>query len=226
MITCSVCGKQNPDGTQYCEDCGAELTVAPAAPVPVEATPAAPVEAAPEAPAAPAAEVAPAPEAAPAPAPEAAPAEVAPETPVAEATPAPAPEAAPTPEPAPVVVPPVPAPAPAFRPGKLTVKRFGSLTSDVIPMQGAKLTVGRFDASTGPVEIDLSSLAGAENISRRHAEIFYDGVWKVKDLGSTNGVFLKKVGESAFSARLVEPTALSNGDELAFGNIVVVFEEA
>lgn len=225
MITCAVCGKQNPDGTQYCEDCGAELTAAPAP------APAAPAEPTPEAATlAPAAEAAPTPEA-PAPTPEApAPAEPAP----APEAPAAAPEAAPAPEtapaeatpaaPAPV---PAPAPAPAFRPGKLTVKRFGALSSDVIPLQGPKLTVGRFDASTGPVEIDLSSLPGAENISRRHAEVFFeDGVWKVKDLGSTNGVFIKKAGQTAYSARLVEPTALGNGDELAFGNIVVVFDEA
>jgi hypothetical protein len=216
MITCAVCGKQNPDGTQYCEDCGAELTPAaapaPAAPAPVaEAAPAAEA-------AAPAPEATPAAEAVPAPTPEAAPTVPTPEaTPAAPAEAAPAPEAALVPEPAPV----------AFKPGKFTVKRFGALSSDVIPLQGAKLTVGRFDASTGPVEIDLSSLPGAENISRRHAEVFFeDGVWKVKDLGSTNGVFVKKAGQDAYSARLVEPTALSNGDELAFGNIVVVFEDA
>jgi len=62
----------------------------------------------------------------------------------------------------------------------------------VIPLQGPRLVVGRFDASTGPVEIDLTGVPGAENISRRHAELYFEGgAWKVRDLGSTNGVFVK-----------------------------------
>lgn len=210
MITCSVCGTQNPDGTQYCEGCGVELTSTtaapenPPAPAP-EAAPAEPNPAAPQ-PAEPQAETAP---------------EALPESiPEAEA---PAPQdttAAETP-----AAPPAPAEA-AFRPARLTLKRFGALTSDVIPLQGPRLVVGRFDASTGPVEIDLTGIQGSENISRRHAELFFeDGAWKVRDLGSTNGVFIKRAGEAAYSPRLVEPAALHSGDELAFGNVIVVFEE-
>jgi len=95
----------------------------------------------------------------------------------------------------------------------------------VIPLQGPRLVVGRFDASTGPVEIDLTGVPGAENISRRHAELFFDGVWKVRDLGSTNGVFIKRAGQEAYSPRLVEPTEIKDGDELAFGNVILVFQE-
>ena len=109
-------------------------------------------------------------------------------------------------------------------PAKLGVKKFGALTGDTIPLLGTHLIVGRFDPSTGPVEIDVSSLPGAEHISRRHAEIYFeDGAWKVRDLGSTNGVFVKKAGESAFSPRLQIPMTLGAGDELAFGNMVLVF---
>lgn len=189
MIVCKVCGTENPDGTQYCESCGVELT----------------------------------PEAAPAPIPE----------PVITETPAPAPEAAPAnpasgheaalpaaPEPSPA-----PPPAPVFRPAKLVFKRFGALTSETIPLQGPRLVVGRFDASTGPVEIDLTGVPGAENISRRHAELYFEGFWKVRDLGSTNGVFIKRAGEEAYSPRLVEPAELKDGDEIAFGNVIVVFQE-
>ena len=53
---------------------------------------------------------------------------------------------------------------------RLGIKKFGAPTGDVIPLQGDHLVVGRFDASTGPVDIDLSGLAGQEHISRRHAE--------------------------------------------------------
>ncbi len=109
-------------------------------------------------------------------------------------------------------------------PAKLGVKKFGALTGDTIPLMGTYLIVGRFDPSTGPVEIDVSSLPGAEHISRRHAEIYFeDGAWKVRDLGSTNGVFVKKAGETAFSPRLQTPMTLGAGDELAFGNMVLVF---
>lgn len=200
MITCKVCGTQNPEGTQYCEGCGVELTAeaAPTEPAQTPATP--PAEAAPTG---------------------------APEAPTeATAEPAPSPEASPsvTQDLGGGETPAAPAEV-AFRPARLTLKRFGALTSEVIPLQGPRLVVGRFDASTGPVEIDLTGTPGAENISRRHAELYYEGgAWKVRDLGSTNGVFVKRAGEDAYSPRLVEPTPLHSGDELAFGNVVMVFE--
>jgi pSer/pThr/pTyr-binding forkhead associated (FHA) protein len=199
MIVCKVCGTENPDGTQYCESCGVELTPEAAPPEPVVTeTPASelPAQAAPEAPST-------------EPASETPPSEGAPGAEATESTSA---------------TPPAPA-APTFRPGQLIFKRFGALTNDTIPLQGPRLVVGRFDASTGPVEIDLTGAAGAENISRRHAELFFDGVWKVRDLGSTNGVFIKRAGEEAYSPRLVEPTEIKDGDELAFGNVILVFKE-
>jgi hypothetical protein len=109
-------------------------------------------------------------------------------------------------------------------PAKLGVKKFGALTGETLPLMGTNLVVGRFDPSTGPVELDVSSLPGAEHISRRHAEIYFeDGVWKVRDLGSTNGVFVKKAAEASFSPRLQTPMNLGAGDEIAFGNMVLVF---
>jgi len=126
-----------------------------------------------------------------------------------------------TPEQSSVSQPPSPS---AFRPARLVFKRFGALTNESIPLGGPRLVVGRFDASSGPVEIDLTGVPGAENVSRRHAELFFDGVWKVRDLGSTNGVFIKRAGEDSFSARLVEPTELKDGDEIAFGNVILVFQ--
>lgn len=139
---------------------------------------------------------------------------------IAETTP-PASGALPTPS----EITPAPPPAPVFRPARLVFKRFGALTNESIPLQGPRLVVGRFDASTGPVEIDLTGVPGAENISRRHAELLFEGVWKVRDLGSTNGVFIKRAGEEAYSPRIVEPTELRDGDEIAFGNVILVFQE-
>lgn len=239
-ITCSVCGTVNPDGTTYCEGCGVELTPAPAAQPAAETTPAAaPV---PTTESAPAEAAAPAPAETPAPSsePAAAPPAPAPETaPAAEATPAPeaaAPETAapvtetptPSPEAAPVAAPaPTPAPTPtAGGAAKLGIKKYGAATGEFIPLQGDHLVVGRFDASTGPVDIDLTGMGGQEHISRRHAELYLEnGVWHVRDLGSTNGVYVKHKGEAAFSPRLQEPAALADGDEIAFGNLMLTFNQ-
>ncbi|WP_051655268.1 FHA domain-containing protein [Deinococcus marmoris] len=110
---------------------------------------------------------------------------------------------------------------------KLGIKKFGAPTGEFIPLQGERLVVGRFDASSGPVDIDLSGLGGQEHISRRHAELYREqGRWTVRDLGSTNGVYIKHKGETGFSPRLQEPTPLTDGDELAFGNLMLIFHQS
>lgn len=164
-------------------------------------------------------------------------AETAPSIPVPAETPAPVEEAAVPAESAPAETPeaaaPVSTPAPANTTpastgstAKLGLKKFGQPTGDFIPLNGEKLVVGRFDASSGPVDIDLGEMAGKEHISRHHAELYLEnGVWHVRDLGSTNGVFLKKKGEGTFSPRLQEPAALADGDELAFGNVMLTFNQ-
>lgn len=106
----------------------------------------------------------------------------------------------------------------------LHLKKLGAVTAETIELHGSRMVVGRFDASAGPVDIDLSSLPGSEAISRRHAELYVEaGAWHVKDLGATNGVFIKRSGNAQFEPRLQSPTRLSDGDELAFGNIAFVF---
>lgn len=145
---------------------------------------------------------------------EAAPAEAAPAAAVAPAT---SPEA---------TNPAATSPAAPSGEAKLGIKKFGALSGESIPLQGERLVVGRFDASSGPVDIDLSGMGGQEHISRRHAELYREGgVWHVRDLGSTNGVYIKRKGESAFSPRLQEPAALADGDELAFGNLMFTFQQ-
>ncbi|MFP4222183.1 MAG: FHA domain-containing protein, partial [Phormidium sp.] len=80
--------------------------------------------------------------------------------------------------------------------------------------------IGVFDPDSGPVDIDLESFIGGETVSRHHAEIYPEaGTWMVKDLGSTNGVFIKPQGQSRFSARITRPTPLNPGDEVAFGKV-------
>ncbi|GHF65717.1 hypothetical protein HNQ07_004764 [Deinococcus metalli] len=249
-ITCTVCGTVNPDGTTYCEGCGVELSpqqaAAPAPASPTDPTPAlvdgdltppdAPVPHSPAvqtpdtpelAAGVPDMPMTESPDATPAStADAAAPGAALPETGAAETT-ATSPDVT---EPAPVAAaapaPTAPTAAPSDMPAKLGIKKYGAPTGEFIPLHGERLVVGRFDASSGPVDIDLTGMGGQEHISRRHAELYREnGVWTVRDLGSTNGVYVKRAGESAFSPRLQEPAPLHDGDELAFGNLMLTFHQ-
>lgn len=205
MATCTICGKENPVGVEYCEDCGAALTPATDATAPASGSP----EQVQSELAIPAADPPFIAEEATTPAAEAAtPAVAAPEVLASS------PESATGPAPSPVTNP------------RLVVKRYGAVTTEEIPLQGERLVVGRFDPETGPVDIDLSNSPEAGQLSRHHAELYReaDGQWYVQDLGSTNGVFVKRPDSSIFGPRVTVPTALSPGDEVAFGNARFVFK--
>ncbi|HWG84594.1 MAG TPA: FHA domain-containing protein, partial [Deinococcales bacterium] len=91
---------------------------------------------------------------------------------------------------------------------------------------GDRLVVGRFDPSTGPVDIDLSGQQGSEHISRRHAELYLEnGRWAVRDLGSTNGVYVKAAAAGSYGPRIQAPHVLSDGDEIAFGNTKFLYRD-
>jgi pSer/pThr/pTyr-binding forkhead associated (FHA) protein len=224
VAVCQVCQKANPPGVEYCEDCGAAMTaVAESLPADAVGSPTAANSprssggspddlSGPLMPAGPSGTVSSTSSAPQLTAPSTA--EVGP----AQATPTSAPAAdgsqATAVDTAPTV---------AARP-RLLVKRYGAVTDEEIPLQGERLVVGRFDPETGPVDVDLSGTPGAEHISRQHGELFRDqaGQWQVRDLGSTNGVFVKS-GEAPFGPRITAPRALANGDEVAFGNARFIF---
>jgi FHA domain/zinc-ribbon domain len=250
MIVCHVCGTENPDGAKFCEGCGVELspatpaasavaTPASASSAPtmpaVETTPAltgnAPVEMPPleetpvEPVATPAAVTPPAPEA-PAAQPSAA---TSIEMPLEEimlgAPPSP-----------PIIVEPdvkstmsdsgQTSTPPSNKPkvARLVPRALGAAAGEGYVLGSGNMVVGRFDPSAGPVDIDLAGQSGEGYISRRHAELYLEaGQWMVRDLGSTNGVYLKKAGQGQYSPRLIEPAALSDGDEVAFGNVKFLF---
>lgn len=196
MVTCAICGKENPAGVEYCEDCGAALAPTATPPAADESTPVPAGDSA-EMPAA--------------------------ESPfMSQDEPAAAPPEAPSPSPAGTAA---PSPTPVVNP-RLAPKRYGAIGAEEIPLQGDRLVVGRFDPETGPVDIDLSGTPEAGQLSRHHAELYReaDGGWYVQDLGSTNGVFVKRPGSSTFGPRLTTPTALMPGDEVAFGNARFVFK--
>ncbi|OGF66065.1 MAG: hypothetical protein A2Y62_00165 [Candidatus Fischerbacteria bacterium RBG_13_37_8] len=102
----------------------------------------------------------------------------------------------------------------------LLLKRGGFVTGDIFYI-GEEVIIGRFDAETGPVDVDLSAIPESTYISRIHAKIYVDesGQWQVCDLGSNNGTFLWSPEEK--KPRRIpaeEPAPLNDGDEVAFGN--------
>ena len=107
----------------------------------------------------------------------------------------------------------------------LTLVEFGNSTNTVIPLNFSPMSIGKFDPAQGPIDIDLGHLTGNEYISRKHAELYFDDGWTVRDLGSTNGVFIRRQGQSNFLPRLQTAFKLENGDEVAFGNIRFVFQK-
>lgn len=223
MPACQVCQHDNPAGAEFCEECGAALVPAavPSA-VPADAGQPASTTAADagqpasttDADASEPASTSTAPEGVPAAEGATEPAPSSSGEPSATGTPVPAAgeEAASQPVDG------------AVQNARLVAIRFGAPSGEEIPLLGQRLVVGRFDPETGPVDIDLSSTAESGHISRQHAELYQeDGQWVVRDLGSTNGVFVKGSADSSFGPRITAPRPLSEGDEVAFGNSRFVF---
>ena len=195
-ITCTVCGyDQNPDGLEFCDACGAELTNTTSSE----------------------------PQSMPEPTPEPSiPEPSIPEPSIPEPSPT---VKTSTPEPTVPIPAPSPQPIPTSTPA--TAKFISKLANAPIPeflIENYAL-IGIFDPDTGPVDIDLENFIGSETVSRQHGEIYFeDGQWKIKDLGSTNGIFLKKAGQNRFNARITTPELLQHGDEVAIAKIRFTFQ--
>ena len=101
---------------------------------------------------------------------------------------------------------------------RLIVKRSGVETDDVFAF-ASPAVIGRFDPSVGPVDIDLGALPEGSYVSRKHAKITEeDGVWKITDLGSSNGTYVLRD-----DFERVEEAELVDGTEFALGNARFVF---
>lgn len=236
MTVCQVCQKENPAGAEYCEDCGAALSVITPAPVgaSVSGGGSAAASATGTGPTASSAGSV---------------GSLAPEGPAtsSDASAPPAPDAVPTVPPtssssSAAASPAAPSAAPSTGQGaapgapssaagsqaqaRLAPIRYGAPTGDEIPLLGQRLVVGRFDPETGPVDVDLSESAESGHISRQHGELYReaDGSWMVRDLGSTNGVFVKSGDAASFGPRITSPRPLKDGDEVAFGNARFIFK--
>ncbi|MCX7801297.1 MAG: FHA domain-containing protein [Fimbriimonadales bacterium] len=104
---------------------------------------------------------------------------------------------------------------------RLVLKRSGAETEvDFVVRPPA--VVGRFDPDVGPIDIDLGLLPEGVYVSRRHARVELEGgVWRIADLGSSNGTFLLNPSTGQFER--VQEAEVSDGAELAFGNVRFVF---
>lgn len=100
----------------------------------------------------------------------------------------------------------------------LVVKRNGAETTEVFTVNNPCI-IGRFDPTVGPIDIDLGNLPEGVYVSRKHAKITQeDGVWKIHDLGSSNGTFVL-----ADDFEKVAIADLTDGAEIALGNARFVF---
>lgn len=96
---------------------------------------------------------------------------------------------------------------------RIIVKRAGVETAEVFEFMPPAV-IGRFDPSVGPVDIDLGNLPEGAYVSRKHARVdCEDGVWKITDLGSSNGTYVLKD-----DFEKVDESTLEDGTEFALGN--------
>lgn len=223
MVKCPQCGTENLDGALFCDECGASLTEATAAPEAASTMEAAPPA---EAPKAPPAEAPATPEAAPAVAALKCPScghENPPDARFCESCGAaltvPASTEAPPVEAPPVEVPPV-APPVAAPAAALVVADTGvELPLDL--SKGESL-IGRADpVSRVFPQVDLTPHGGYDaGVSRKHCRIFQQGgQFFVEDLGSTNGTKL--------NGQIIpphQPRPLNNGDTLELGLLKLTFK--
>lgn len=89
----------------------------------------------------------------------------------------------------------------------------------------SKLIVGRLEPEAPLVDINLDGFPGSKTVSRQHGEIYREaGQWKIRDLGSVNGIFIKPTGQPRFGKRITAPEILNSGDEIAFGKVCFRFQ--
>ena len=86
--------------------------------------------------------------------------------------------------------------------------------------------VGRFKPGEQQVDINLESFPGSHTVSRQHGIIYREeGQWKIKDLDSVNGIFIRRSGQSRFSQRITKSEILNSGDAIAFGKVCFLFKK-
>jgi len=200
MIKCPSCGTENPDGSLFCDDCGANLTqVEDAQQVAAEETFVPPTSAD----------------------------EI--KCPNCGASnpadshfcgdcgatlgeaPAPEPPTPPTPTPTP---PPTPTPTPP------AAKFVTSTGQEIALPDKAEIVIGRTDVGA-VVDIDTTPYGGHPGgVSRRHCKITVQGdQYSIEDLNSTNGTFVNGTQLTPNT-----PTPLQNGAQIVLGKVAFTFQ--
>ena len=106
---------------------------------------------------------------------------------------------------------------------KLIPKQIGAPIPEFI-IGSNNAIIGKFNPEIGPVEIDLDGFYGDNTVSLTHAEIYFkNNQWQIKDMGSTNGIYIKHIGKTRFGYRINKPEILNSGDEIAIGKIRLLF---
>ena len=106
---------------------------------------------------------------------------------------------------------------------KLIPKQIGAPIPEFI-IDSNNAIIGKFNPEIGPVEIDLDGIYGDNTVSLTHAEIYFkNNQWQIKDMGSTNGIYIKHIGKTRFGYRINKPEILNSGDEIAIGKIRLLF---
>ncbi len=88
------------------------------------------------------------------------------------------------------------------------------------------IIIGRFKPGETEVDINLETFTGSRTVSRRHGIIYREQAqWKIKDLDSDNGIFIRRIGESKFSKKIIEAKILNSGDVISFGKVSFEFKQ-
>ena len=73
---------------------------------------------------------------------------------------------------------------------------------------------------------NLENFPGSHTVSRQHGRMYREeGQWKIEDLGSVNGIFIRRSGQSRFSRRITKSEILNAGDAIAFGKVCFIFKK-
>ena len=85
--------------------------------------------------------------------------------------------------------------------------------------------IGRFEPGEAEVDVNLESFSGSHTVSRQHGVLYREqGQWKVKDLDSVNGIYIRRKGQSRFSQKITHSEILNSGDAIAFGKVSFILK--
>lgn len=92
-------------------------------------------------------------------------------------------------------------------------------------LDGTHAILGKSEGNQRQIKVDLDGFPDSNTISRNHAVIYKEkDDWKIKDLNSLNGIFIKPFGSHRYGGRITDIHVLNCGDEIAFGKVKFLFQ--